>query len=74
MILTSQSGCPQDIRPFVTVFVPEGAADVGALFDLSDQCGFRVRFETLKMGYDGVSGTIGLALGSGAFGGERIFR
>lgn len=73
-ILTQNGACPDTIRPFVTVLVPEGASELGAIVDLSERCGFRVRFENFKVGSDGVSGTFGLALSARSFGGERIFR
>lgn len=73
-IVTQEGVCPETVRPFVTVLIPDGANRLNAVFDLSERCGFRVRFETLRIGSDGLSGTFALALSAGSFGGERIFR
>lgn len=73
-VVTQEGACPETIRSFVTLFIPEGADRLNPIFDLSERCGFRVRFETLKIDSAGLSGTFALALSAGSFGGERIFR
>lgn len=73
-IVDSGGDCPANVRPFLTVFIPDEPEVIDPIFDFVSRCQIDLRLESLGIAGDMQTGLIALSLNSRAFSGERIFR